>query len=1213
MKKLLCILFALCGLVVSSTFAQSGFDYELDESTPLITDVSQLSSPWSASHDYEGNLAHLLDGDAETYWHSNWSNTTDRQYVQVTLNEAVESLISMKYTRRWHMYNSQNLCTENHVTKWSIYGATDPNAEEDEWTLLLTDEAPLPTPGETRNTAGFDTKGCTLLRIYAEDTDTHRHFWHAAEIQLYPCQKADDYTIAINELTETFLAYESFEDPFLANVGTAAGQYTEATVQAFIQALSDANDAMDPRAEKRTPEELKAFTEAIKATYQAVLDGMIPFTLENGYYRIRHSCVFVNKFPTDEEDDEGRIIMEDREVYKYMYSTLDGDTYSARWNTPAETDKACPYIWKVTNAEDGYFDIMNCATDTRFDNVPANNYVSMSKESTNLMAADLVRNVNGYPQVTLRVSTQLGTDHTYLHPMSHGIQASTNQGNGTEGGIIGWANDKYGVSEWIFERVSDDEAEAAIQEYEPYKNRAVMVEDYKTMREKIKDMLEIAKDLSIKYDTEKPYITTVDQLSSPWNAPHEYEGNLAHLIDNDLVTYWHTDWNDNANKHYVQVELNAPLQTLTAMHVVRRKFKYNSNDLCTGDHVTLWGIYGADEPDAEDNEWVELAKVATPYTEPGEELTMLFDPQGKQYLRIYGESTNSGYRRWHAAEIQLYPGEIVDPANSQYHMMGSVATTMETIFNEQKDVDPEKVTIEQYTTFKEAFDAFMDKYVDPTVLRGKIESVKGADAIMAIGTDPGFWKDDSASKKLTQAIAEAEAYDKAGTYVKEQTDALIANLDAAVANIKASAIPVQAGKWYRIRFGTKEEYDNYGWNKEGNTTDYRIQTREGEAPDTVAVLNEALFGKYITVAKTVRKEEVDDYGEYSHNVVEPLLKDEVVIDDQLYSDDKQDIEDPDMALFRFISVGDSAYIIQNKATGLYLQKKAEDNNGIYLSVHPSFFTQEIAGYGQSAFFVKTLNNESQYPLHLARNKNVLITWGSWGDRDGRRGCFFIEEAENVASDYAANTARIKMWDGTMTARCYPVSMQATDNDQGGLWFVSDFDRNEEGGTVTVTLSPMGENKVAAGRPFIYIKTGDYVEPAERDEDAKPALVTFTFGNDFVTEPLNDGILKGCFTKTSIDISMITVKDLALERQAASATVNTNGAYISDGESVARTTEVKLEFDNAEDNITAALQKVAKGDNIYTLDGRFVTKGNLNTLKGLKKGAYIIGHVKVVVK
>ena len=938
----------------------------------------------------------------------------------------------------------------------------------------------------------------------------------------------------------------------------------------------------------------------------------MPFTLADGYYRLRHGVIFRNDIPTGEVDEEGNPVYKTIEVPKYMYSVVSGGKIIARWHTPDfnEALDNCPALWKVTN-KDGLFDIVNCATDARFD-AWSSSPLTLSKESQNLIAVDLKGNVDGVPQVALRVSTQ--NTSSYFHPLNHKIQAGAGYGTGTGDVIIGWANDASRVSEWVFEPVSDAEAATIIQAYEPYKDQAQLVDNYKAMLEDAKEKLEIAKDLSFV----GALITSTEQLSSPWSCGHAFEGNIAHLIDDDPMTYWHTNWNNNTDRHYVQVALNEAVHDLICMKFTRRMYQYNSTNPCIKDHVTSWSIWGSDDPAAEEEDWVSLAEFETPYNEPGETIvTDGFDTQGLKYLRIYGEETNQGSKYWHVAELQLYPSplQINDPATSQYHMMGSIGTALNNALNQLADVNPDEVTLEQFTKLKAAYDPFIAKFVDPAPLRAKIEEVKGADAIMAIGTDPGFWSDNGASNNLEQAIADAKSYDEGGVYTTAKSENQIAKLDEAVTNIKASAIKVQPGKWYRIRFGTEEEYAEHNWNTNGNETQYR--TVDGEVTDVV--INEANFGHYMTVAKLEQVTEEDEYGSYTQNTIVPIEKDYVAIDDQLYGDALEDIQDPDMALFRFIALGDSAYIIQNKATGLYLQKKSENNDGIFLSPEPSFFTQEIVGYGQNAFFIKTFAGESQNPLHFARNKNVVITYGYYGDSDGRRGCFFVEEVENVATDYAENTARIGVWDGEMIGRCYPVAMKAVDDNQGAMWTISAVEReaatDDTPAQVKVQLVKLADNEAAAGRPFIYVKSGEYVPEEYLDEGAEPDLVEFTLGSDLVAKPTDDGALKGVFTRTSVGEGVYTVGATTFVRtDASNAAVNSNRVYISDEEAFPRNYKVELIFDESgEDGITTTLQKVAKTGNIFTLDGRLIGKGNLNSVNNLPSGIYIVNGVKVVVK
>lgn len=1223
MKGFRIILVMLFGLICPTAFAQTAYDYELDESRPLITDLSQLSSPYSEPELDEGYLEYLLDGDPDTYWHSNWHSSVQphKHYLQIELAEPVDELISMKFTRRWHNYRRTALHYSDHVTVWSICGSDEADADDGDWIELLVTETPFHEPGETLNTVGFDTKGKKFLRIYADATTDNRGYWHLAELQFYPCTLADEATAAMRELIDTYFQYESYIDEFMNHAGTAPGQYLPDAVSAFVTAMDKVNE-MDSSGEDYTAEEIRALIEQIKNTYQATLDSRVPFSLTDGYYRLRHSVIFHNNVPTGDTDTDGNPITAEREVNKYVYSTLQNGDIVARWNTPANVESDCPSLWKVTNKEGGLFDIVNCATDARFNNWDNSKSIwYMSKESTNLMAVDLIENIDGDPCVAIRVSTQ--NTSCYIHPLGHGITVSNGYGTGVDNSIIGWGNDASKVSEWIFEPVEDDVAEDIIKAYEPYKNHAVLVENFKIMREDAKVKLEIAKDQSYK----EPLITDVSQLSSPWSAPHAWEGNLGHMLDGDPLTYWHSNWNNNTNRQYLQIELNEPKYELICMKFTRRLYNYNQVDICTTNHVTEWSFYGSDDPNAAEEDWEELAYIQTPFKEAGEIIvTDGFDPKGKKYLRLYCETNISNNRCWHLAELQLYPSpiEMIDPATSQYHMMGSVGTTLDAVLTELADVEPDDATVEQYDKLKSAYDAFIAMFVDPTPLRNKIEEVKGSDKEVIIGTDPGFWADNSASNNLKNAISNAESYDKGGVYTTEQSQAHIDALSAAVSNINLAANSVRTDKWYRLRFGTEEEYDKYGWSKAGNAANYWIDNTDPENPDTLGLYNEGNFGMYIAVAmrENVVLGQNSSGNNVNGNLIQPMNKEDVLMGQEMHGIKLDRLTDSDMALFRFVEVGDSALAIQNKATGLFI------GNNIKLSVHPALFEQVISGYGQNAFFIKSIQGKEISPLHLAQSQTVLTAWGNksgagWTDADGRRGSFFVEEAEDIAADYTFGDFKISFTPGDIYGRCFPVPIKVKDPSQGDVWTVAGIERtpgssdaNEE---VKITLAMITDPVIAAGRPFLYVAAGEYYE--DEPDEAVPSDFSFTF--DLVNQPQTNDYLKGVFDSRTINEKFIVVgyghdqKALAFKDKGNS--VEDNKVYITDTDPEAgeftRNAKLIIEFDDdLDDGINTVLEKVTKRGGVYTLDGRLISKsGNISNLKNAQPGIYIVNGVKVVVK
>ena len=232
----------------------------------------------------------------------------------------------------------------------------------------------------------------------------------------------------------------------------------------------------------------------------------------------------------------------------------------------------------------------------------------------------------------MRVASQIDNDRAFFHPLNHKISASTLIGAGTGDVIIGWANDQYKVSEWVFEPVDEATARSIIEAYGPYQEHKQLVENFVALRDEASAKLEIAKDIH----AANPLITSVNQLSSPWSCGHAFEGNIAHLIDGDPLTYWHTNWNNNTDRHYVQVALNEPVNEPIKMRYVRRLYNYNSTVKNEQNHPTEWSVYGSDDPSKAEDEWEKLAEFETPYTEPGETfLTDGFDTKGLKYLRFY--------------------------------------------------------------------------------------------------------------------------------------------------------------------------------------------------------------------------------------------------------------------------------------------------------------------------------------------------------------------------------------------------------------------------------------------------------------------------------------------------------------------------------------------------------------------------------------------------
>ena len=193
----------------------------------VIQSVSQLSSPYTESS--EGSLAALLDGNINTFWHSNWKNGNVAggiHYLQVDLLEHVDTKMYVSFTRR---------PTENdHVTNMSVMGSNNPNASKTICKNLLTFSCPYTSNTETITSPTFDTKGYRYLRFYANETNSNRGFWHISEFQLYSVAPA----------SETLVIYMDGEDERLqAIIDEQAKLRLDQIGEAEYNALKEAYDA----------------------------------------------------------------------------------------------------------------------------------------------------------------------------------------------------------------------------------------------------------------------------------------------------------------------------------------------------------------------------------------------------------------------------------------------------------------------------------------------------------------------------------------------------------------------------------------------------------------------------------------------------------------------------------------------------------------------------------------------------------------------------------------------------------------------------------------------------------------------------------------------------------------------------------------------------------------------------------------------------------
>ena len=980
---------------------------------------------------------------------------------------------------------------------------------------------------------------------------------HAVEVKEF-----DEKEMTGNELANLAEDISSAISNFKG--GTQPGCYDSALLQTLQDLLEEiymvTPDAPDYDA--TSIEQLQTYIEQLNQAYQAVLASKVPFALTTGYYRIKSPMTFTQEVPVIDEGT-GEETTETRVFTKYMMIKKNGETINGVWGTPEDLNIAAPALWYITNMGDGTFDVLSVNAQARFNDVATSSAVTLSKDSENMMVFDpVVTDEDGITYVDIRVSTQEANAYLYLHMGGHG------SGSGVSGNLVGWSssvNDDgtFGATEWTFEAISEADALKIIKNYEPYENRELLLEKYDSLLAAAKENLEKAIDIQ-----HVKLISSVDQLSSPYTEPSE--GSLAALLDGKTDTFWHSNWSDgnvDGGIHYLQVDLINPVDHEIYVTFTRRPV--------ANDHVTNMSIFGTNDPEAEKDNCTELLTFDCPFTSNTETITSeLFGTQNFRYLRLYANTMSPSTRGyWHMTELQM--GYDADNPKAQYKQMGDVGKKLQEVIETQAELERDDITIDEYNTLKEAYDAFMAKFVDPAELREVLAAKKDVADVIVIGNDPGFWSANTGAADYKTLYDNAKKYDEDGIYTAAQSADYIEQLNSKADEIFASANKIRTDKWYRIQFAPESDFDAHKWSKAAG--------HDGKNAD--------LFAKYVT-------------GSFWSNddVTADVSSEEIGLRSELYFDDEEDITERDLSLFRFIAVGDTAYMLQNKATGLFI--KCGTTGATTLSVHPSLFNTSAIGYGLNVIAAKSITGDNQNYLHGQRLNNRLVTWNAYTLESAS--ALYIKEAEDLNADYNGSVFNVPGIYGSIQALCFPMGISAPQNSEATLWGINSAEGSK--------LSMCKLDKVEAGRAFLLVFGN------REDYDAEGFEEMTTLKHDYTiaaTAPDNSHLLKGSFYGESVKRGVVLAEGNTLAvLKKATASIPHNGGYISKGEETFDLeTELEIIWDeNAEDGIQTALSNVAKSGAVYTIDGRLVSKkANLNDLTGFGKGIYILNGTKVVVK
>ena len=1082
------------------------------------------------------------------------------------------------------------------------------------------------------------------------------------------------------------------------NVGTEPGNYRPEDVNAFLEVHNKIDDLMYTmetdgieaiQALYPTVEDVEKLNEDYVGAYNHMIENKVPRAMtgiQPGYYTF-NSCLFWyttkndTTFYTAEEaenanaesglveGDPGYITAGDvKEVtstqvaapIKSLYSKHDDGT-NADWLAWGNQQPKAEFLWKVETVEGKptEYRMINMANGKTHISIGQSNNSQLQLNDTATVCFDwrnneeqvVFANAEGDQDTAtvvsfnIRSSQQAEGGYNYLHCGGH------SGGAGTGAWIVGWSDG--GATRWYMTPIDEATVENWINGPEAQLRKKIEKGD--SIVAVSPSQIEIAKDIETTiYETDS-VVVTADQFYSQYTTEDAQtipDGQTVYdfMLDGKQSTYWHSKWENgavNAKVHYLQIHATETMDGLYAVKLQRRPV--------SGDHITELIAVGFEEEPTDETVFAdgkELGTLKLPLTSNSETVvTNTFDATGMNYVRFYSNSTaaaasggGAGRGYWHASAFNVFKASAAPRyETTQYDVRKAEADALAAavaVWNEKGFAADSLELIEDptfaaaYEALVAAYEAWNKVYVDPTELRNVIASAPDKN-LFVYGKNPGQWPETRSASNTPEeylaVLAEANAYNAAGAYTPAESEAKVNALQGAIDGVFASANKVETGKWYRFSFPTEEMFDNYGWNKDGikaAVNAHKIET----AP--------ALFGKTIAVGKGLTTYATYENAE-TGNVDTVAVRSVEATEEWFEGDNLCFFEDADFSegedLFQFIQATDSSYMIQNKATGLFIRA----GHPMTLSAVPSYFkaNQAIGAGGNLIAYTDVLGKTdgAHVYMHAELASNYLTKWET--NTVGSKSMIMIEEVEAVA-EAPATEYTAKMWPGKVYTYTYPVDVTVT---EGATAYGAELVVAEE--DTTIVLKAIEAEVISAGTPFILIADleGEYITTADRLKQIASEILAkegkyglnekqqanTQLSDEHVLVSMNHGMevdtvvtellsLRGTLKSATVEAGKgIVASENGFKHTLVNTNVGAYGAWIAsdfDPESADVLSGLVINIEGSIDTgISEVLDKVAKSGNIYNAAGQLVGKGNINTVNSLPAGVYIVNGVKVTKK
>ena len=686
----------------------------------------------------------------------------------------------------------------------------------------------------------------------------------------------------------------------------------------------------------------------------------------------------------------------------------------------------------------------------------------------------------------------------------------------------------------------------------------------------------------------------------------------AHLIDGDLNTCFQSSWDsgtwgskveEGQGQQWLQVDLRSnPVDNFEFYFGLREgdwgwKECWSNIDIYATNDANV-----ASQENFNDADWTHVGNYTdlTSYIKPeGADMNStgryIYYPvrgldQQYRYIRFVVRSTivPQSCMMYTIGEFQVYKSEL-DEANSPYNYVEG----MKPLVDELKPlIDGAKEKIANNTATQEDVDKMIEltQKIDALTpktepLDNKINEVK---EYVAKFSDEGLWGDVESNEldAINNAVEEAESYD----HEQPQQADLEKNLNAletAFALYKSQQKKPEVNAWYYI---TNRDNSRGGSIDEGGTGDIWSRWCYGNV----------IMAPHANATRSAYWDDVKNavtWSGYDH--ASGILSDTVPVDP--YS------------MWRLVKIEGNenadVYGLQNRATGTYLGTSGNRNGFVGMENAPAPYKLVLLKSGQFNIICQDEANSWGIPIH-ADGRKVLVTWDGTTDSPSAWDFVAVDESE-------IENAEITIRNNSATVITLPYAYNNgdvvnlnTDNEIAtyGIKGVS-----EDGKQVFL----YNKTSFEAGEPMVVV-AGDVTKYNDGNESTRMFL---PFANEFTTEVKEANGIVGTLDYTVLPANAGIVKAdsiISIGDSEDSAIFGQRG-YIN-ASKIVNNEELSTDFvlyvdGDIVNGINNAVVSTSDRVNVYTTDGVLVKKNvkAANAKDGLKKGVYIIGKDKVLVK